>query len=104
MQGNKVIDLKSETGVQIMSSTIQICPVKLFWACSDALMLCVRDIDFWFVVPVNQGQVSFNLTVSPEMAPDIQIVAYAILPSENVIAHSADFSTEKCFTNVVSKY
>ncbi|XP_035536272.1 alpha-2-macroglobulin-like, partial [Morone saxatilis] len=29
-------------------------------------------------------------------------VAYAILPSETVIAHSADFSTEKCFSHKVS--
>ncbi|XP_005937451.1 alpha-2-macroglobulin-like protein 1 [Haplochromis burtoni] len=51
---------------------------------------------------VNEGEVSLKLTVSPEMTPDIQIVAYAVLPSENVIAHSAEFSTEKCFTNMVS--
>uniref|UniRef100_A0A3P9CV66 Alpha-2-macroglobulin-like protein 1 n=1 Tax=Maylandia zebra TaxID=106582 RepID=A0A3P9CV66_9CICH len=49
-----------------------------------------------------KGEVSLKLTVSPEMTPDIQIVAYAVLPSENVIAHSAEFSTEKCFTNKVS--
>uniref|UniRef100_A0A3Q0RUC1 Alpha-2-macroglobulin bait region domain-containing protein n=1 Tax=Amphilophus citrinellus TaxID=61819 RepID=A0A3Q0RUC1_AMPCI len=60
------------------------------------------DIDCWIVVPVNEGEVFFNLNVSPEMAPDIQIVAYAVLPSENVIAQTADFSTEKCFANKVS--
>lgn len=54
-------------------------------------------------VSVNEGEVSLRLTVSPEMTPDIQIVAYAVLPNENVIAHSAEFSTEKCFTNKVSK-
>ncbi|KAM9318615.1 alpha-2-macroglobulin-like [Pholidichthys leucotaenia] len=51
---------------------------------------------------VNEGEVSFKLTVSPEMAPDIQVVAYVVLPSKNVIAHNADFSTEKCFINKVS--
>uniref|UniRef100_A0A8C9XB82 Alpha-2-macroglobulin-like n=1 Tax=Sander lucioperca TaxID=283035 RepID=A0A8C9XB82_SANLU len=45
-------------------------------------------------VSVNEGKVSFKLTVSPDMAPDVQVVAYAILPSETVIANSADFSTE----------
>ncbi|XP_069003493.1 alpha-2-macroglobulin-like [Embiotoca jacksoni] len=50
---------------------------------------------------VNEGEVSFQLRVSPEMAPDVQVVAYAILPSENVIAHSADFTTEKCFSHQV---
>ncbi|XP_040046628.2 alpha-2-macroglobulin [Gasterosteus aculeatus] len=51
---------------------------------------------------VNEGEVSFKLTVSPDMAPDIQVLAYAVLPSENVIANSADFSVQKCFGNKVS--
>ncbi|XP_037630769.1 alpha-2-macroglobulin-like [Sebastes umbrosus] len=51
---------------------------------------------------VNEGDVSFKLAVSPDMAPDVQIVAYAILPSETVIAHNADFSVEKCFAHKVS--
>uniref|UniRef100_A0AAX7TDZ2 Alpha-2-macroglobulin bait region domain-containing protein n=1 Tax=Astatotilapia calliptera TaxID=8154 RepID=A0AAX7TDZ2_ASTCA len=51
---------------------------------------------------VNEGQVSFKVRVSPEMAPEFQVVAYAVLPSEDVIAHSADFSTDKCFSNKVS--
>ncbi|XP_030601197.1 alpha-2-macroglobulin-like isoform X2 [Archocentrus centrarchus] len=51
---------------------------------------------------VNEGEVSFKLRVCPEMAPDIQIVAYAVLPSKNVIADSSDFSTEKCFSHKVS--
>ncbi|XP_067450040.1 alpha-2-macroglobulin-like [Thunnus thynnus] len=50
---------------------------------------------------VSEGEVSFKLKVSPEMAPDFRVVAYAVLPSENVIAHSADFSTEKCFGHKV---
>uniref|UniRef100_A0A668RTJ7 Alpha-2-macroglobulin-like n=1 Tax=Oreochromis aureus TaxID=47969 RepID=A0A668RTJ7_OREAU len=51
---------------------------------------------------VTEGQVSFKVRVSPEMAPEFQVVAYAVLPSEDVIAHSADFSTDKCFSNKVS--
>ena len=45
---------------------------------------------------------SFKLTVSPDMAPEVQVVAYAILPSETVVANSADFSIEKCFSHKVS--
>uniref|UniRef100_A0A668ARA8 Alpha-2-macroglobulin-like n=1 Tax=Myripristis murdjan TaxID=586833 RepID=A0A668ARA8_9TELE len=52
--------------------------------------------------PVTSGEVSFEVEVSPDMAPLVQVVAYAVLPSETVIAHSADFSTEKCFNNKVS--
>ncbi|KAL4009413.1 hypothetical protein ACER0C_003265 [Sarotherodon galilaeus] len=51
---------------------------------------------------VTEGQVSYKVRVSPEMAPEFQVVAYAVLPSEDVIAHSADFSTDKCFSNKVS--
>ncbi|XP_026169908.1 alpha-2-macroglobulin-like [Mastacembelus armatus] len=48
---------------------------------------------------VTQGEVSFKLKLSPEMAPFVQVVAYAVLPSETVIANSANFSTEKCFSH-----
>uniref|UniRef100_A0A7N8XFZ9 Alpha-2-macroglobulin-like n=1 Tax=Mastacembelus armatus TaxID=205130 RepID=A0A7N8XFZ9_9TELE len=51
---------------------------------------------------VTEGELSFKLKVSPEMAPLVQVVAYAVLPSETVIAKSADFSTEKCFSHKVS--
>ncbi|XP_028274578.1 alpha-2-macroglobulin-like [Parambassis ranga] len=51
---------------------------------------------------VKSGEVSFKVRVSPEMAPDIHIIAYAVLHSESVITHSADFSTEKCFSHKVS--
>uniref|UniRef100_A0A667YQQ0 Alpha-2-macroglobulin-like n=1 Tax=Myripristis murdjan TaxID=586833 RepID=A0A667YQQ0_9TELE len=51
---------------------------------------------------VTSGEVFFEVEVSPDMAPLVQVVAYAVLPSETVIAHSADFSTEKCFSNKVS--
>uniref|UniRef100_A0A3Q1J7H3 Alpha-2-macroglobulin-like n=1 Tax=Anabas testudineus TaxID=64144 RepID=A0A3Q1J7H3_ANATE len=37
-----------------------------------------------------------------KMAPEFQVVAYTVLPSETVIANSADFSTEKCFSHKVS--
>ncbi|XP_071327810.1 alpha-2-macroglobulin-like isoform X1 [Trachinotus anak] len=51
---------------------------------------------------VNEGEVSFKLTVNADMAPDVQVLTYAVLPSETVIAHSADFSIEKCFSHKVS--
>uniref|UniRef100_A0A8P4GMY4 Alpha-2-macroglobulin n=1 Tax=Dicentrarchus labrax TaxID=13489 RepID=A0A8P4GMY4_DICLA len=60
------------------------------------------SVDVMYLVSVNEGEVSFKLKVSAEIAPEVQIVAYTILPSETVIAHSADFSTEKCFSHKVS--
>uniref|UniRef100_A0A8P4KMD2 Alpha-2-macroglobulin n=1 Tax=Dicentrarchus labrax TaxID=13489 RepID=A0A8P4KMD2_DICLA len=68
------------------------------------VMYLVSDDDYQYrsVVTVNEGEVSFKLKVSAEIAPEVQIVAYTILPSETVIAHSADFSTEKCFSHKVS--
>ncbi|XP_004075835.2 alpha-2-macroglobulin-like protein 1 [Oryzias latipes] len=53
-------------------------------------------------VPVNQGEVSFTLDVSPDMAPTVQIVVYAILPSQEFIAHYVSLSTGDCFKNEVS--
>uniref|UniRef100_A0A8C5FT84 Alpha-2-macroglobulin-like n=1 Tax=Gadus morhua TaxID=8049 RepID=A0A8C5FT84_GADMO len=52
--------------------------------------------------PGGYGQFSIKLEVSPDMAPLVQVVVYAGLPSENVIAHKADFDTEKCFATKVS--
>ncbi|XP_054901639.1 alpha-2-macroglobulin-like [Poeciliopsis prolifica] len=52
--------------------------------------------------PVTEGEASLKLTVSPDMAPLIQIVAYAVLSSKIVIAHSNEFSTENCFSTKVS--
>uniref|UniRef100_A0A671V113 Alpha-2-macroglobulin domain-containing protein n=1 Tax=Sparus aurata TaxID=8175 RepID=A0A671V113_SPAAU len=60
------------------------------------------NIQLLFAVSVTEGEVSFTLKASPEIAPVVQVVAYTVLPSETVIAHSADFSTEKCFSNKVS--
>ncbi|KAG7235002.1 hypothetical protein INR49_003201, partial [Caranx melampygus] len=51
---------------------------------------------------VNEGEVSFKLTVTPDSAPHIQVLAYAALSSEIVMAHRANFSTEKCFGHKVS--
>uniref|UniRef100_A0A667ZPC4 Alpha-2-macroglobulin bait region domain-containing protein n=1 Tax=Myripristis murdjan TaxID=586833 RepID=A0A667ZPC4_9TELE len=68
-------------------------------------LVSVSIVCIWFEVqddPVTSGEVSFEVKVSPDMAPLVQVVAYAVLPSETVIAHSADFSTEKCFSNKVS--
>uniref|UniRef100_A0A3P8V405 Alpha-2-macroglobulin-like n=2 Tax=Cynoglossus semilaevis TaxID=244447 RepID=A0A3P8V405_CYNSE len=51
---------------------------------------------------VTEGELSFKLYIRPEMAPEIQVVVYTVLPSETVLADSADFSTEKCFKHKVS--
>ncbi|XP_052429368.1 alpha-2-macroglobulin [Carassius gibelio] len=48
------------------------------------------------------GTLSFDLHVSPDMAPEVQILAFCVLPSDNVVAASAVFDTEKCFQNQVS--
>uniref|UniRef100_A0AAZ1XTJ7 Alpha-2-macroglobulin bait region domain-containing protein n=1 Tax=Oreochromis aureus TaxID=47969 RepID=A0AAZ1XTJ7_OREAU len=77
-----------------------------FHKCHSQALTLVCFVDLWMYVwtcvSVTEGQVSFKVRVSPEMAPEFQVVAYAVLPSEDVIAHSADFSTDKCFSNKVS--
>lgn len=54
------------------------------------------------VISVTKGEVTIKVKVSPDMAPLVQVVAYTGLTSENIIAHKADFDTEKCFANMVS--
>ncbi|XP_016394934.1 alpha-2-macroglobulin-like [Sinocyclocheilus rhinocerous] len=48
------------------------------------------------------GTVSFKLSVGADLAPAVQILAYCVLPSENVVARSTKFDIEKCFKNKVS--
>ncbi|KAL0174333.1 hypothetical protein M9458_030301, partial [Cirrhinus mrigala] len=49
-------------------------------------------------VEVN-GSVSFKLSVGADLAPAVQILAYCVLPSQNVVAGNRNFTTEKCFKN-----
>ncbi|XP_067226482.1 alpha-2-macroglobulin-like protein 1 [Chanodichthys erythropterus] len=51
---------------------------------------------------VTSGSVSFQLSVGVAMAPEVQILVYCVLPSENVVVGSASFDTEACFQNKVS--
>ncbi|XP_026138185.1 alpha-2-macroglobulin-like isoform X2 [Carassius auratus] len=48
------------------------------------------------------GTMSFKLSVGADLAPAVQILAYCVLPSENVVARSTKFDIEKCFKNKVS--
>ncbi|XDV11099.1 hypothetical protein PO909_000127 [Leuciscus waleckii] len=51
---------------------------------------------------VTSGSVSFQLSVSVDMAPVVQILVYCVLPSENVVVGIASFETEMCLRNKVS--
>ncbi|XP_077058469.1 alpha-2-macroglobulin-like protein 1 [Siphateles boraxobius] len=51
---------------------------------------------------ITSGSVSFQLSVGVDMAPEVQILVYCVLPSENVVVGSASFDTETCFLNQVS--
>uniref|UniRef100_A0A3P9MFC6 Alpha-2-macroglobulin-like protein 1 n=1 Tax=Oryzias latipes TaxID=8090 RepID=A0A3P9MFC6_ORYLA len=50
----------------------------------------------------NAGKITLKLRITSDLAPEFQLVVYAVLPSKHVIASSGDFSTEKCFSNKVS--
>ncbi|XP_056329990.1 alpha-2-macroglobulin-like [Danio aesculapii] len=51
---------------------------------------------------VASGTMSFKLSVGADVAPVVQILAYCVLPSENIITGSRKFDIEKCFRNKVS--
>ncbi|KAG1932691.1 alpha-2-macroglobulin-like [Pimephales promelas] len=50
-----------------------------------------------------KGSMSFKLSISADLAPVIQILAYCVfLPSETIVASSKNVEIEKCFKNKVS--
>ncbi|KAG1941628.1 pregnancy zone protein [Pimephales promelas] len=51
---------------------------------------------------VTSGSVTFQLSVSVDMASAVQILVYSSFPSENVVAASVPFDTDVCFQNQVS--
>uniref|UniRef100_A0AAY5EWY6 Alpha-2-macroglobulin-like n=1 Tax=Electrophorus electricus TaxID=8005 RepID=A0AAY5EWY6_ELEEL len=51
---------------------------------------------------MREGKLSFKLPIGAEVAPVVQVLAYCVLPSENIIAASKNFDVEKCFKNKVS--
>ncbi|XP_051551679.1 alpha-2-macroglobulin-like protein 1 [Myxocyprinus asiaticus] len=51
---------------------------------------------------VLSGTVSFVLSVEPNLAPVVQILAYCVLPSASVVADGTDFVTENCLRAKVS--
>lgn len=61
------------------------------------LFRCKRSVP----LSVTTGSTSFTVKMSPELSPVLQVVAYVILPSEHVIAHTADLNVNKCFSNKV---
>ncbi|XP_056329992.1 alpha-2-macroglobulin isoform X2 [Danio aesculapii] len=51
---------------------------------------------------VASGTMSFKLSVGADVAPEVQILTYCVLPSENIAILSENFHVEKCFKNKVS--
>uniref|UniRef100_A0A3Q3EZL1 Alpha-2-macroglobulin domain-containing protein n=1 Tax=Labrus bergylta TaxID=56723 RepID=A0A3Q3EZL1_9LABR len=85
-------DTRSAVDVMYLVSGGQICETVKAWpvaCCSSSVYL-------------TDGKIIFTLKVTPDLAPEFQVVAYAVLPNEIVIADSAIFQTEKCFSHKVS--
>ncbi|CAI5768766.1 alpha-2-macroglobulin-like isoform X1 [Podarcis lilfordi] len=49
-----------------------------------------------------KGVFSLDLSVDMDTAPLARLLLYTILPSRELVAHSADFTVENCFTNKVN--
>ncbi|XP_032998002.1 alpha-2-macroglobulin-like [Lacerta agilis] len=49
-----------------------------------------------------KGVFSLDLSVNMDFAPLARLLLYTVLPSEEVVAHSADFTVENCFANKVN--
>ncbi|CAL1581108.1 unnamed protein product [Knipowitschia caucasica] len=50
---------------------------------------------------MTRGDISFFMEITPDLAPAVTLVAYAVLPSASVIATSKEYITTKCFSNEV---
>ncbi|XP_043082079.1 alpha-2-macroglobulin-P-like [Puntigrus tetrazona] len=61
-----------------------------------------EKVEAWASNKVTSDTVSFQLSVSVDLAPAVKILAYCVLPSDNVVTTSASFDTETCFQNKVS--
>ncbi|XP_067321176.1 alpha-2-macroglobulin-like [Anolis sagrei] len=48
-----------------------------------------------------KGVFTLDLAINVHMAPIARLLVYAILPSGELLAHSADFTVENCFSNKV---
>ncbi|XP_034024636.1 alpha-2-macroglobulin-like [Thalassophryne amazonica] len=81
-----------------------------YYGCADVVYLILakgkivmqgyENVDI-LECPVTDGKVTFKLKVTAVFAPEFQVVAYVVLPSLTVIAHKADFLTEKFFAHEV---
>ncbi|XP_055465269.1 pregnancy zone protein-like [Psammomys obesus] len=58
------------------------------------------------VLPLEQGNMkgvfSFPLQVEPDMAPEAQLLVYATLPNEEIVADTETLKIENCFANKVN--
>lgn len=76
-------------------------PPQFFIASFGSLSALLFQHQHSVFLSVTEGSISFGVNMSPELSPALQVMAYVILPSENVIAHKADFTVTKCFHNKV---
>lgn len=77
-------------------------PSQFVWSNVEYFLSYGKMTDASLCVSVTEGEVSIKIDVSAKLSPFVQILIFAVLPSERVIAKSSDFATEKCFSHQVS--
>lgn len=77
-------------------------PSQFAWSKVECFLSYGKMTDASLCVSVTEGEVSIQIDVSAKLAPFVQILIFAVLPSETVIAKSTGFDTEKCFSHQVS--
>lgn len=58
---------------------------------------------FFFVVPVNQGELTVSLSEVMNLPPFAQVVVYTMMPTGEVVADSKDFPIQLCLRNKVGE-
>uniref|UniRef100_A0A8C5Q9G5 Alpha-2-macroglobulin bait region domain-containing protein n=1 Tax=Leptobrachium leishanense TaxID=445787 RepID=A0A8C5Q9G5_9ANUR len=54
------------------------------------------------MLPYLTGSTSFNFPLTPDVSPNLRVLAYILLPDGEIAADSAKFTVQRCFKNKVS--
>nr|XP_034367733.1 pregnancy zone protein-like [Arvicanthis niloticus] len=93
--------------------------IRVHYLLNEDIMKDEKDLTFYYLIKARgsifnsgshllsleqgnmKGVFSFPIQVEPGMAPGAQLLVYAILPNEELVADVQEFEIEKCFANKV---
>ncbi|NP_031402.3 pregnancy zone protein precursor [Mus musculus] len=94
--------------------------IRIHYLLNEDIMKNEKDLTFYYLIKARgsifnlgshvlsleqgnmKGVFSLPIQVEPGMAPEAQLLIYAILPNEELVADAQNFEIEKCFANKVN--